>query len=71
MTHTMRRLDRAVTSLMAVAEALLDAAVTRYGRMYIAAAAVLISLVVAVYFAAVIPEVSQGGGLIAIANRAP
>ena len=59
----MRRLDRIVTSLMAVTEALLDAAVTRFGRAYIAAAAVLISLVAAVYFAAVVPEVGPAGGL--------
>lgn len=55
----MHRLDRIVTSLMAVIEALLDAAVTRYGRMYIAAASVLISLVAVVFFAAVIPEVRR------------
>jgi hypothetical protein len=60
--YIMRRLDRIVTSLMAVTETLLDAAVTRYGRVYIAAAAVLISLVAAVYFAAVVPEVCFANG---------
>lgn len=53
------RLDRICTSLMAAMEAVVDAGVTRCGRVYIAAAAILISLVVAVYFAAVIPEVSR------------
>lgn len=66
MIHMMRRLDRVVTSLMAVAEALLDAAVTRFGRVYVAAAATLISLVAAVFFAAVIPEVRQADGLAVI-----
>ena len=51
---------------MAVAETLLDAAVTRYGRVYIAAAAVLISLVAAIYFAAVIPEVSHANDLTSV-----
>ena len=60
--YIMRRLDRIVTSLMAVTEALLDAAVTRFGCAYIVAAAVLISLVAAVYFAAVVPEVGPANG---------
>lgn len=52
------RLDRVFTIFMAAVESAVDAGVTRCGRAYIAAAAILISLVTAVYFAAVIPEAS-------------
>lgn len=53
----MRRLDRAVTVTMALAEAVIDAVVTRCGWVYIVIAGILISLVALVFFAAILPEV--------------
>lgn len=55
----LHRLDRLVTGVMAAAEAVVDAGVTRCGRAYIAAAAILISLVAAVFFVAIVPEVGR------------
>lgn len=51
-----------MTSVMAAAETVVDAGVTRCGQAYITAAALLISLVTAVFFVAIVPELALSKG---------
>lgn len=63
---TVRLYSRAgliLSAFVGVLEAAADWTVTRCGRCYIAAAAVLISCVTFVFFFAIIPEVTNGAGV--------